>query len=409
MKPLSFFLKRIAVLLLSVFCSQLISAQNWIYIASIAAQDIDVGRSGTVWAATNNGNVLRWSGTAWENIPGTASRIAVDGEGAAWVVTSEGQIYKYDIATRYWQLKPGTAKEIGIGGDGSIFIIGTNAVQGGYDISKWDWSTANWKPVSGGAVKIAVEPSGNPWIVDNSGNVFRYTGSAWEQKPGTLKDIGIGANGTIWCTGPNDAIYKWDGSNWQGQSGGASWVSVAPDGNAWVVNAGGEVWRTNNAPRIPDFTKPDLKGVQRSLYADLRAGKTVVLDFSAVWCTYCNISAPALQTVYNDMRGRKCNVNVYMMLFEGRQVGVPCDSTTATVFATRHSLTLPIIINIGTFVTGLVGQYTSQYLQSGIPFFMIITPNVNDPGNSSIQIITGEFPNLVQMIEEKIPAAACRK
>jgi thiol-disulfide isomerase/thioredoxin len=227
--------------------------------------------------------------------------------------------------------------------------------------------------------------------------------------PGLVKDIGAGANGSIWCTGPNDAIYKWDGSNWQGQSGGASWVSVAPDGNAWVVNAGGEVWRTNDPPKLPDFTRNDLKNVQRHLYADLSAGKTVILDFSAVWCAPCNVSAPQLQKVYEDMKTRRCNVNVYMMLVEGRTPNTLCDSATAVAFATRHGLTMPIITTLGTLYTGITSLYTSQYVQNGVPFFMVIIPDLQDPGRSSVQIISGEYSDLVQMIESKIPATACKK
>jgi len=410
MKPTYFrFLSHtISTLFLVVYC-QIASAQNWLYIASIAAQDIGVGRNGSVWATTTTGNILRLNGSSWESVPGTASRVAVDWEGAAWIVDGTGQILKYDLPTLSWQVKPGSAKDIAIGGDGSVWTIGANAVQGGYGIYKWDWATANWINIPGGAVRIAVDASGNAWVVNNTNNVFRYNGSSWDQKPGLVKDIGAGANGSIWCTGPNDAIYKWDGSNWQGQSGGASWVSVAPDGNAWVVNAGGEVWRTNDPPKLPDFTKNDLKNVQHNLYADLSSGKTVILDFSAVWCAPCNLSAPQLQTVYEDMKTRHCNVNVYMMLIEGRTSGVACDSSTAVAFATRHGLTMPIITTLGTFYRDITSQYTSQYLQSGVPFFMIITPNTQDPARSSIQLISAEDPNLVQAIESKIPASACRK
>jgi len=402
-------LRQMWIILPLLFSFELLPAQNWVYIAGIAAQDIGVGRTGVVWATSTGGDVLRWSGSTWENIPGIGSRVAVDAEGAAWVVTTDASIYKYNLTTKYWDLQPGSARDIGIGGDGSIWIIGNNAVAGGYDIFKWDWSTSNWKNIPGGGIKVAVDPSGNPWIINSANNILRYNGNSWETKPGSAKDIGIGANGAVWCTGTNDAIYKWDGSNWQGQSGGASWVSVAPDGNAWIVNAGGDVWHTNNPSKLPDFTKTDLKSVQHNLYTDLASGKVVILDFSAVWCGYCNVAASMLQTVANDMKTRHCNVNVYMMLFEGRQVGVPCDSTTAATFSTRYSLTMPIITNIGTFYSGLTGQYTSQYVQAAVPFFMIIIPNVQDPSSSSVQIISGEYPNLVQMIEDKIPATFCRK
>jgi len=135
-----------------------------------------------------------------------------------------------------------------VGANGSVWIIGANTVNGGYGIYKWNGS--GWTNIPGGAIRVAVEPSGKAWVVNNTNNVFQFNGSGFEQKPGAVHDIGIGADGTIWCTGKDAGIYKWMGSNWQQQTGGASYISVAPDGNAWVVNAGGEVFRTTNAGTI---------------------------------------------------------------------------------------------------------------------------------------------------------------
>ena len=245
MKPAHYnFFKRMAIVPFLIYC-QMLPAQNWAYIPGIAAQDIAVGKNGSVWATGTNHAIYRWNGSSWETMPGGAERIAVDPEGAAWVVNLGGDIYKYNLTTRNWELKPGTAKDIAVGADGSVWVIGANAVGGGYGIYKWNGS--NWTNIPGGAVRIAVDPSGNAWVVNSTNNVFRYNGSSFEIKPGAVKDIGVGANGTIWCTGTDDRIYQWDGSNWKLQTGGASQISVAPDGNAWVVNSGGEVYRTTNA------------------------------------------------------------------------------------------------------------------------------------------------------------------
>jgi hypothetical protein len=218
--------------------------QTWTNIQGVTAQDIAVGKNGSVWATGTNGNIYRWNGSSWQTMPGGASRIAVDPSGNAWVVNSAGYIYKYTPSNNGWELKPGLASDIGIGADGSVWVIGRNTVPGGYDIYKWNGS--NWSMVPGGALRIAVDPTGNAWVVNNSGTVFHYNGTSWDVKPGNVKDIGVGANGAIWCTGADLNIYLWDGSNWKMQTGGASQISVAPDGNAWVVNSGGQVFHTNN-------------------------------------------------------------------------------------------------------------------------------------------------------------------
>ena len=261
------------ILVLLLLSFQITKAQTWTNIQGITAQDIAVGKNGTVWATGTNSAIYRWNGSSWETMPGGASRIAVDPDGAAWVVNAGGQIYKYNLAINNWELKPGGAKDIGVGADGSVWVIGMGAVQGGYEIYKWNGS--GWNKIPGGAVRIAVDPSGNAWVVNNSNNVFHYEGSSFVIKPGGLLDIGVGANGSVWCTGPDLRIYKWDGTNWQLKTGGAAQVSVAPDGNAWVVNTGGQVYRTTDAgtvqirtifPRNQTYEYRMLKALRMSPY-----------------------------------------------------------------------------------------------------------------------------------------------
>jgi len=139
-----------------------------------------------------------------------------------------------------WEQLSGTAKDIGIGA-GSVWIIGTNPVIGGYGIYRWDGR--NWEIVSDdGAVRIDVDPQGNPWIVNDNGSIYRRVGDHWEQLFGTAKDIGIGANGSVWIIGTNTVsggygINRWDGKNWEGVDGGALQISVDRDGIPWVVDS----------------------------------------------------------------------------------------------------------------------------------------------------------------------------
>ncbi len=150
------------------------------------------------------------------------------------------------FADSWVQLSEETAKDIGIGADGSVWIVGTNPVSGGYGIYKWDGE--NWEGVDGGAVRIDVDPQGNPWIVNDNGYIFRRVDNSWVQLFGAAKDIGIGADGSVWIVGTNPVsggygIYKWDGKNWKVVDGGAVQISVDKYGIPWVVNLSNHTYR----------------------------------------------------------------------------------------------------------------------------------------------------------------------
>jgi hypothetical protein len=97
-------------------------------------------------------------------------------------------------------------------------------------------------------MSIAVDPSGNPWVTNNDGFIYRWTGTAWAAQPGCAVDVGIGANGQTWvvgCTPANGgfAIYSWNGSDWVNQPGGAFSIAVDPSGaHPWVTNDEGFIY-----------------------------------------------------------------------------------------------------------------------------------------------------------------------
>ena len=88
---------------------------------------------------------------------------------------------------------PGLANDITIGGDGAAWVIGTDRENGGYGIHKW--TGTNWVKFAGGAVRIASDNYGTPWVVNDADQIFRYNGQGWDLMPGAAKDIGIGADG----------------------------------------------------------------------------------------------------------------------------------------------------------------------------------------------------------------------
>ncbi len=211
-----------------------------------AAHDIGIGADGTVWVIGTNpvghgdSGIYRWDGSNWSGIEGGGIRIAVDPQGAPWVVNARQEIYQR--VNNQWSRQPGAAHDIGIGADGTIWVIGTNPVgQGDYGIYRWDGT--NWSGIEGGGVRIAVDPQGAPWVVNARQEIYQRVSNQWRRQPGAAHDIGIGADGTVWVIGTNPVghgdygIYRWDGTNWSAIDGGGVGISVSPSGNPWVVNA----------------------------------------------------------------------------------------------------------------------------------------------------------------------------
>jgi hypothetical protein len=151
-------------------------------------------------------------------------------------------------------LRPGFATDIGVGANGSVFVVGTNPVVGGYGIYRWTGS--GWAPFSGGAVKIAVDPTGNPWVVNSAHQIFHWNGRRWVAHPGFANSISVGANGSIWIVGTNPVgggfgIYRWNGAGWAAATGGAVKIAIDPTGNPWLVNSAHAMYHWNGRGWLP--------------------------------------------------------------------------------------------------------------------------------------------------------------
>ena len=151
-----------------------------------------------------------------------------------------------------WQVMPGLATDVGVGDNGAVWIVGAGAADGGFGIYKWNGS--DWDVAGGGAVRIAVDHAGRPWIVNDAGKIYRRTtdsptSGSWMAMPGSATDIGIGGDSSVWVLGTNliaggYGVYKWNGASWDVSPGGAGLrIAVGPDGAPWIVNNEGRIFR----------------------------------------------------------------------------------------------------------------------------------------------------------------------
>ncbi len=177
------------------------------------ATDVGLGANGVLWAigtqAVPGGfTIHRWNGTAWDKIPGGAIRIAVDPQGAAWVVNDAKTIFRWNGTT--WEVVAGDAIDVGIGADGTVWVLNGSGIPQRF-------ANGSWTAIDGRGSAIAVGPKGAPYVVGTNGAVFRYDLGArtWAQIPGAAKDIAVAADGTAYMVGaPEGKLFRLDGTQW---------------------------------------------------------------------------------------------------------------------------------------------------------------------------------------------------
>ncbi len=220
--------------------SPLAAAAGWRQTPYEAA-DIAAGADGNVWFTTSSGAIYHVTSSGPVLVPGAATRLTVDPNGVPWLVNASNSIYRRNGAA--WEKMPGTAYDIGAGGN-KVWILGSSYIPA-------YWNGTGWTPLTGAPTnpaRIAVDPSGNPWIV-RGGAVHRWNGTAWQQVPGgaALRDISVGGDGTAYAVGlPSGSgggqVYRMDAgaTGWAGVPGVlGNAVGAGPAGRAYVARDAG--------------------------------------------------------------------------------------------------------------------------------------------------------------------------
>jgi hypothetical protein len=154
-----------------------------------------------------------------------------------------------------WDKIPGAANDIAAGNGDTIWVIGNDIESGGFGIHMWDGHV--WTKKNGGAVRIAVDNRGNPWVVNSNGNIFRYRDNAWVLMPGFASDIACGKDGSIWVVGMNQNksgfnISKWNGriNNWLPVNASGQRISVDYDGKLLIVGTERNIYKYSSGKQI---------------------------------------------------------------------------------------------------------------------------------------------------------------
>ncbi len=186
----------------------------------------------------------------------TVRRLAVDLDGNAWFVYTDGQIWRPNGTDKYKQITSfTTAGFIDINYEGKVIMADTSGTLYDYNEAKDKFETFDDQDgyTSG---DLSVDPDGHPWIYNTGGYLMEFTGKKFEFRPENksqkLDQVGIGGDGSVYISeelGGSGRLLKWNFSNESFDSISlpsgvkALWVDVGPDGRPWFISTANKFYR----------------------------------------------------------------------------------------------------------------------------------------------------------------------
>src|SRR5215213_7835182 len=149
--------------MLAVFGWQTASAVEVSWYRQVgSARSIAGNASASVWTIGTDDSVYKWDGKQFVNQNYSATQIAVTTKDDLWLIDQFG------VRPKGGLLSTTKAREVAVGGDNSAWIIGTDVRAGGYGVYQASVGplNVNYNSANFGAVRIAVDKTGNAWVVN---------------------------------------------------------------------------------------------------------------------------------------------------------------------------------------------------------------------------------------------------
>jgi Tectonin domain len=218
------------------------------------AQALAISASGKVMALSPDGQAWqRLSTQGWSKLPGRFSRLTVLPNGEPWALDNEGRILRFSGSQ--WLEMPSRASELSAGSNGVLWVLLDDGRLAQWQSSGRIWqaieATSPWKTLR----SLAVESNGAPWIINQSGQVNRFDGNAWQAVPGVMADaLATGPDGSIFALAAGQIRrYNRLEKRWLRVTGQAKAIAVGPQGMPWIVTNRHEIY----ASAMFDEVRPD--------------------------------------------------------------------------------------------------------------------------------------------------------
>jgi hypothetical protein len=235
--------------------------------------DVDANGFGTsyrVWALSSTGQPMQYSsGTSWVARSGiTGTRIAACPDNTAYVVTTNGSIYRWGGSSWIWQPMPKaglTARAVGCQEkkDGDSFFVYAAMSDGNVYLSGVGGSWLSLQGPGGTVNEVDAAANGVVYALRSNGELWqRLSGVSWSRHSTKLfNDIGVGGDDSfthIWAIDTNQMGWAWaeQGASPNGEGAIKRWEPINEPGPMhriaasrnrpfaiWAGDFDGELWR----------------------------------------------------------------------------------------------------------------------------------------------------------------------
>jgi hypothetical protein len=145
---------------------------GWLEQVPGSLKQVSVGADGAVWGVDPDDNVLRWTGSQWQQVQGTKlNQLSVRNAQEVWGVNAAGNLFRWNGST--WDQIPSTLAYVSVGADGTVCGIGKDGNVYRRDASTWTPMTAQGQKFR----RISVTNKQRVLGIDTSGNLLRWTGT----------------------------------------------------------------------------------------------------------------------------------------------------------------------------------------------------------------------------------------
>lgn len=212
---------------------------GWVQLPG-AAVDVSINSEGQAYAIGENGTPWRWDAVEqrWRRMSGTFVRVTAAQGNRPWAVNAEGVVYRYNGL--WWEDKDTTVSDVAADALGNVYIAKFDGT-----IHKWNPLRSEWRAVPGRAKRLALDETGHPWAVTNTGRIRSYDGEAWTDYPGQAQDIAVAGDSTVVIADGDGRVRIWNAERrqWGLVEGVSNVVAVAatPNGRPWAIVMGGRL------------------------------------------------------------------------------------------------------------------------------------------------------------------------
>jgi streptogramin lyase len=249
------------------------------------AIDVGISSRGVAYVVSQNSRIWRWRyEKGWQLLPGDFKRLTVGADQKPWAIDRNDYCRRYNGL--WWDIF-GKIRilDISAGLDGTVFALDLHGAP-----RRWHKQRRYWKSFSEEghsfkdhpARRIAVDNSGNPWVILRDNHILRYTDSGWQQLPGKADDIAIGDDNTVVIVTVSGVLSIYDNTSqqWLAIPGTADSVSVAvgTKGAPWIIKKDGTIvvgtvylspndskkQQDNPAKAVPDISKQKNIAMQQA-------------------------------------------------------------------------------------------------------------------------------------------------